>query len=387
MVLAEERYSGIDHLFVPQLHALSLSNVGRQGLLFGAALDGGDRLSLHRWLLFGYAQPPPGRGLDKIGSGLFSGGFGYANQQLAPFSIAAFASQFSWLDTPERSQGSPPVTAADFTLRKKQRNAALTIARLFYENPVQLALLVTEDHEPDDLAVARALRRLAGSKLSASYTGLEATPYTGARREVFLAGSAGVYPRQWGTLDYTLTDLRAQLFLATPLPLSRRHTLRLGLRARELVGAPDSEPVLQLGGGASGLLFRRSDRPDRADFGADFLPPGVSFFETLRGYEDFAIATTRAAIATATYHYPFIIDWGSASTLGLLPSFFLRQIDLELFVAGALEGRAGHHHAATGGALGVDFALLASWTLQYQFAQRLEDDRAQVHALLLGAGF
>ena len=71
----------------------------------------------------------------------------------------------------------------------------------------------------------------------------------------------------------------------------------------------------------------------------------------------------------------------------MLPAFFLRQLNFELFLAGAVEGRARHLHAAIGAALGVDFALLAPWSLQYQLAQRLEDDRARVHALLLGVGW
>jgi len=288
---------------------------------------------------------------------------------------------------PERPAGSPRITAADFTLQKKQRGAWLSVARLFYENPVQLSAMVVEDYQPDELTVPRALRRLAGASLSASYTGVESTPYTDARRLVFASGSASHYPRQWGTLDFGLTDLRGQLFTTLPLPLSRRHTLSLGLRGRELAGAPDSSPILQVGGAASGFLFHRSDRPDAPEFSADFLPPGVAFFESLRGYEDFAIATTRVIIASATYRYPIIIDWGSASTLGVLPAFFLRQLNLELFFSGAIEGRARNLHAATGAALSVDFALLLPWSLQYQFAQRLEDDQARVHAVLLGTGW
>jgi hypothetical protein len=163
--------------------------------------------------------------------------------------------------------------------------------------------------------------------------------------------------------------------------------LSLGLRARALAGAPDSSPFLQVGGAASGFLFHRSDHPAGPDFSADLLPPGISFFEPLRGYEDFAIATTRAAIADANYRYPIIIDWGSASTLGLLPAFFLRQLNFELFAAGAIDGRSRAAHAAAGSALGVDFALLIPWSLRYQLAQRLADDRARVHGLLLATGW
>ena len=388
-ILGEEPYSGFDHLFVPQLRALVVTAVGRAGLLYGAALDGGDRLSHHRWLLFGYGQPPPSAGLTSIASGLFSAGAGYSNQQLAPFTISLFASQYHWRDIPARPAGSPPITAADFTLERRQRDAQLAISRLFYGNPVQLGAQLTQDDlsSAADFAPPAARRRLAGPSLSASYTGVETTPYTDARRLLFVGGRVAHYPRQWSTLDFSLSDLGAQVFVTMPLPLSRRHTLSLGLRGRALAGAPDSAPFLQLGGAPGGFLFQRSDRPAGPEFSADPLPPGIAFFEPLRGYEDFAIATTRAAIADATYRYPIIIDWGSASTLGVLPAFFLRQLNFELFFTGAIEGPSRARHAAAGTALGVDFSLLAPWTLQYQLAQRLEDDRARVHGLLLGVGW
>ena len=117
------------------------------------------------------------------------------------------------------------------------------------------------------------------------------------------------------------------------------------------------------------------------------MPPGISFFEPLRGYEDFVISTDRVAIADASYRYPFIIDWGSASTLGLLPAFFLRQVNLELFYAGAVEGRSATRHEAAGAALGVDFAMLGTWSLQYQIARRLDDDRARVQAVFFSTGW
>jgi hypothetical protein len=382
IILSEEPYSGVDHLFVPQLRALTVQAVGRQGQLYGAALDGGDRLSFHRWLVFGFVQPATGA----ASSVHVSGGAGYSNQQLAPFTVSAFASRYAWLDVPMQPANSPATTSRDFTLQKQQRDARLSISRLFYGNPVQLSALVTEDYEPNDVTVAKALRRLAGPSLSASYTGAESTPYTGARRLAFVSGAISYFPHPWGTLGFDIVDLRGRLFATVPLPLSRRHTLSLGLRGRVLAGAPDDSPVLQVGGASGGFLLHRSTPTAAPEFTADFLPPGISFFETLRGYDDRAIATTRVAIADATYRYPVIIDWGSASTLGLLPAFFLRQLNFELFFSGAVDGRAATKHAAVGTAVGVDFALMIPWSLQYQLAQRLEDDRAQVHTLFLGLG-
>jgi hypothetical protein len=387
-IVSEERYSGTDHLLYPQLHALSLTAAGRAGQLYGLNLAGGDRLSFHRWMLFGYYQPDPRSTSGLLnGSGLFSGGAGYSNQQLAPLTLSLAASQFSWRDIPERPAGSPAPAPGDFTLRKRQRDAQLSLTRAFYNNPVQLFLLLTEDSEPDDAAVAVPLRRLAGPGITASYTGVETTPYTDDRRLFHINATATFYPQQWGTVGFAFTDLRGQTLVTLPLPVSRRHTLRLGLRGRELAGAPETAPMLQVGGAAGGFLFRSSDHARGPSFTSDVLPPGVAFFEPLRGYEDYALATDRVAIVDATYRYPLIIDWGSASTLALLPAFFLRQITLELFYAGALTGRAGERHAAAGAAIGVDFALLIPWSVQYQFARRLYDDQAQVSTIALTTGW
>jgi Tol biopolymer transport system component len=378
VILDDRPYSGLDHLFVPQLRAVNFQTAGRSGQLYGAVLDGGDRLSLHRWLLFGYLQ-------WQSSSTLGSGGFGYANEQLAPFTLFAFAEQFSWRDTPVQLTGTP--TTADFTLTQRQRDVELGIERLFYENPIELSFVLTENEGADSLAVPVLTRRFAGPQLSASFVGVESTPYTDDRRLLGANLSAALFPDQWGTASFTFADLRAQLTATLPLPLSRRHTLHLGLRGRDLAGAPDSAPILQVGGAAGGLIYHRSDRPPGPDFTTDIVPPGISFFEPLRGYEDFAISTDRVAIADATYRYPFIIDWGSASTLWLLPAFFLRQVNLELFYAGAVEGRSATRHEAAGAALGVDFAMLGPWSLQVQIARRLEDDRARTQAVFLSTGW
>src|SRR6185369_8581888 len=49
-VLSDEAYSAFDHLFVPQLHALSMAALpSSDRSLWGASFGGGDRLGLHRW--------------------------------------------------------------------------------------------------------------------------------------------------------------------------------------------------------------------------------------------------------------------------------------------------------------------------------------------------
>ena len=115
------------------------------------------------------------------------------------------------------------------------------------------------------------------------------------------------------------------------------------------------------------------------------LPPSARFVEPLRGFEDHAFAVDRIAIAEATYRLPFIIDYGWASTLGLLPSLFVRQIDLDLFGVAAAEGRSGARHTAAGGALTLRCAIwVVPIAVQYQLARRFTDDQALVHLVVLG---
>jgi hypothetical protein len=219
-------------------------------------------------------------------------------------------------------------------------------------------------------------RRLAGPYLKAVYDGLESTPYSGIRRELFASPSLGVFPGAWNSAGAMLTDARLGLVGVTPLPLSRRHTLKLHLVGRDLFGAPPDQRWLQVGGGISAL--RRPDLPVPREVTIASLP-GITFIESLRGYEDYPIATDRIFIAEATYRYPLIIDRGSASTLWLLPSSFLRQIDFELFASAATDARGGPGHAAGGAAVTLAMAMWrVPFALTYQLARRVEDDHALV---------
>ena len=118
------------------------------------------------------------------------------------------------------------------------------------------------------------------------------------------------------------------------------------------------------------------------------LPSGFS--ESLRGFEDLPLSVTRGvAFGEATYHYPFIIDHGWASTLWILPSLFVRQLDLELFASAAQgpESRvygAGERHEAAGGFLSLR-TVFGPWTptLTSQLSRRLTDDDAWSLLLVL----
>ncbi|HEX9508813.1 MAG TPA: hypothetical protein VF947_10415, partial [Myxococcales bacterium] len=90
---------------------------------------------------------------------------------------------------------------------------------------------------------------------------------------------------------------------------------------------------------------------------------------------------TSAAIAGARYQYHLIIDQGTASLLYLLPSFFVRQIDLDLFVEAAwLNNPAARTHRAAGGALFLRTTLGGlPISLFYQFAARFDDRLRPLH--------
>ncbi|MES1158122.1 MAG: hypothetical protein ABUL67_03380, partial [Haliangium ochraceum] len=273
----------------------------------------------------------------------------------------------------------------DYTLEKRQRQANAEISRVFYGNPVTLGFTLTNDERPGEPAVAVASRRVAGPYLSASFSGVESTPYAGLRRMLFASVDAAVFPGAWNSAGGTLADLRGGVAVALPLPFSRRHRLFLSGTGRSVAGAPSGERWLQLGGGGGAALYTRRS-PDGGGTLAvspDPLPPDVRFVEPLRGYEDYPLATDRVAIAYASYRYPFIIDWGAASTFGILPSFFLREVVLWPFGVVAQDGQS-RRHAAAGSSLLIRFAFgQAPIALGYQLARRFDDDRAFVHLITL----
>ena len=197
---------------------------------------------------------------------------------------------------------------------------------------------------------------------------------------------ASAFPSAWTTAPSGFVDLRATAGGVFPLPLLDRHQLTIGVRARDLAGLPDSDRLLQVGGLPAGTLWEDSNRPETSIATPALVPSVISFVEGLRGFEDRPRATNRIFIGDVTYRYPFIIDWGSASTLGILPAFFLSQIDLRLFATGATTGDAGDRHLSAGGSLSASFHLLADFSLRYQLARRLTDDHGFVQLVVLSAG-
>src|SRR5262249_46621562 len=165
------------------------------------------------------------------------------------------------------------------------------------------------------------------------------------------------YPHALSTFTGDIYDTSATLGAIAPLPLGRRHILTLALRGRALL-ARDETNLLQLGG-QSALVELWSGRSTSAappTFDTLRFPPNLRFVEPLRGYEDYAVTTDRAAVAELSWRYPVIIDRGTAATFGFLPASFLSELDFELFATGALDSRQDQH-AAAGAMASLRFTL------------------------------
>jgi hypothetical protein len=378
-VLKDEPYDATDHLFWPQLHGLSLTTAGRAGLLGDLVLAGGDRLQFHRWSLDALLQlngNRPGYGL----------GAAYANRQLAPFTIIASGLALRYHDQWPAAppQMSPqPLAPAPFLLEKTELQANLLVDREIYGVSSDAGFNVTDDDQPGEPTLAYKHRRVAGPFLQAAYVGAESTPYSGVRRAAAALPSVALYPGAWNTAGTTITDLRLELIGISPLPLSRRHTLRLDVRARGLSGLPAGQRWLQVGGALTVLDRSGGTRPVPSEVTIPPLPD-LRFVEPLRGYEDYPLATDRIFIAELSYRYPLIVDRGATSTLWVLPSSFVRQLTLQLFASAASDAHGGSPHAAGGAQLRLALALWrVPFSVIYQIARRVEDDHALVQILAL----
>jgi len=369
--------SAIDGLFIPRLHGLTVHTIGRRDLGLGLVLSGNDRLEKHRWAIRGTYQFE--------GGGEPSVFAGYTNRTLAPLTITATVADSRIHDAEPTIDGSAPPAEAPLVLYRHDREANLTLSRSFWGNPVELGGSFMETFRPDDPTVLRDRNRFAGPHLSVAYRGAEATPYTGVRRLFAASASVGLYPSNWTTVGFDFADVRGEVATVVPLPASARHTLYVRLRGRAMLGSSQADGLLTVGGYQAWLLDRHSDQPETPNYAPAALPPGIVFSEAMAGFEDHPFATDRIVIAGAFYQYPLIVDWGTASTLGILPALFVRQLDLGLFGDVATDGRSGHRHAAAGGSLSLLWALWeAPLFLKYQVARRLSDDRAWVHLVTLG---
>ncbi len=372
--LSDTPFSIFDHLFTPQLHALTFL-VATDETLVGVTLGGGDHLGLQRWGLTGYFQPFV-TGSDHVHYG---GDAQYLNMMLAPLRIYAEVSQLAWGEEFNTSDGLAHVDT------HRTRDALLSLSRTFRRSiAVALTGLYTDDEQREP-GFDPLLRHLAGPQLAVAYRGAETTRYTGDRRALEASAAAAYYPEAASSFASDIVDLGGALGVTAPLPIGRRHTLSLRLRGRALVSHAETG-LLELGGQSIGATFRSNANTssDPPAYNDGRFPPNLRFVETLRGYEDFPVTTDRAGIADVTYRYPLVIDRGAASVLWILPSTFVRELDVEVFGAGAVD-QAHELHVAAGGALTLSLALWRqSFYVIYQVARRVRDDDALVQ--LVGVG-
>ncbi len=366
-ILLDRPYCVWDRFFVPQLHSPTILYESSTKPHYGFVLGGGDRLGFQRWNIAGYVQPP----VD--GSPTHGGAtVDYLNTMVAPWQILADASLIDWAD---------PI-ANDAPEERRTRDVSLTLARTWRGSLLtSLAGVYTEDFDTIDGETNHT--HLGGPSLTLSWLSGESTRYTDIRRGIAVSTSVAYYTAQLSSFASGVGDVGGSV--TGIVPLSRRTVVSVSARGRRISGAPG---LLQLGGDSGiPLLYTGSSKPESPDLEFPLLPPNLRFVESLRGYEDFGIATDRVAIVDASLRYPFIIDRGVAATLWWLPASFISQVDFELFGAGALDGDH-RQHAAAGVALTlhIDF-LRVPLVVQYQVARRLRDDDAITQLVALGPDF
>lgn len=357
-----------DHLLVPNLRVPVLlvsqdADTNRYDVFAALSLQGQDRLGLHQWAInFAHQAHHHGPDFDVT----------YANAQLAPWYLAA-----TYGRTTDYGEFRYPNDALGHFWTTDQI-AAISATRSFWDVPVSLTAVGIRTTEQDDALRFRS--QVNGARLSASYFAGDGSVYGGAQHGLGLSGSAAFFPKTFGS-DFQFGDLRAQLSAVLPLPLSTRHALTLSLTGRTLAGAPDA--LLRVGGIGTGYELA-SNEPLKAEAGPTAFFPSLTFSEYLRGYEDARLRTRDVAIANARYRYSWVIDRGSTSFLWLLPSFFLRQVDVEGFGAWAkTRGADSGDHRVAGGAINLRtvWGSALPLSLFYQFAYRFDDGLGAYHLL------
>lgn len=380
-VTSDEPYSGLDHLFFPQLRIPGVTvlpettstAVTGWTTTFYASLAGKDRLSRHNWALNASLAFPNAASPFRFDvTPRWSASVEYVNQQLAPWTLGAYGSR-------------DPILGGAFW------TASLSGGRTFFTVPVNVALrgLVSESFIGNvngyflrcpTATPCSFLEKYFGPEVSASFSATESTAYGGARKHFSISGTARAYSAMVGS-DRSMVDLSAHVGFAVPLPFTRRHTLVGSVNGRWLPGAPSS--ALLVGGQPAGFNVFQSPMSADAPSGPRAYLPG-SLAEAVRGYDDYAVRTEGAAIAHARYRFVFPIDRGTASILWLFPSFFARQFDVEAFGSAAVTLQ-GQWLRATGGAVNFRFMLMdvVPVTLNYQFAWRFDFDRGALHTVSL----
>ena len=189
-------------------------------------------------------------------------------------------------------------------------------------------------------------------------------------------------PRTWKGRCPCRAERGRLSFSSKPVkPSGQRHSFVASLVGRGLPGSPAG--ALRVGGLPQGTSIYQSQTTVDPPRGPGGYLPG-SLAEAVRGYDDFTIRTEGVGIANARYRFNFIIDRGTASILWLLPSFFMRQVDVEAFGSGAYTMQ-GQWLRAAGGAVSFRFNVMdvLPFSLTYQYAWRFDFGRGGLHTVSL----
>jgi hypothetical protein len=375
IVSEAQPYSSLDQLFVPQLRlpttGLLFTREGGVYATLGLSVHGRDRLGFHNWALSGsfagFALVGP-----RISDRLFETQVNalsaeYQNNQLAPWRVNLLATRNQDLVKVRTAEGFGDA-------QRVQWSGAATIGRTIYVTPIDFGL-----RGQTLLGPGNTVRSFWGPTLAVSWSASETTAYAGAWRSISLGFSASTYSVAFGAAR-DFADLSASISGSIPLPLSTRHSLGVSLRGRALLGG--ERKSLVIGGQPSGTPILQSEPNQRAGQ-VDASIPG-RFLERVRGYEDFGVPVTAAAIAQARYRYPLIIDRGFASVLYLFPSLFLRDVVLEAFGSAAYTDEpATRWQRAAGAAISLRTVLGSALpvTLAYQFSYRFDFSLPPLHSL------
>jgi hypothetical protein len=376
-VLRDDPYQPLDNLLVPTLRGPFIAFDSRQRyggsqstVYAGVSLQGSDRLGLHQYALnLGYETSDPGP--------TFS--VGYGNYQLAPVYLAAVFSRSAEPALRDVSDNSFIPSVVDMS-------GSLSATRIFWGTPVSLNFFGV--HRKEGFESGTRNVDLIGPGLASTWSALESTPYSGVRRGLTLTGSAQLFTKAFGS-DFTFADLRATAAVYLPLPFWARHTLQLSLRGRGLAGAPAR--LLRVGGLSRGFLeWDSQEEKSQAGTGLAIFPD-IKFREPLRGYEDATLRTNQVLIAGFRYRAPIIVDFGWASFLWILPSFFIRQADLEGFGEWAHTWTSADSttpaYTSDHRTLGAALYLRTLWgsgvplSFYYQFAWRPDDGLTPLHII------
>ncbi|MET0403674.1 MAG: hypothetical protein ABW123_14780 [Cystobacter sp.] len=356
-LLSDEPYSPLERFLLPELrapyvYALPDPTGARRVIGYGGLLLAGqDRLGFHQYALRVEGDTrlrDPSVSLD------------YGNALLAPWSLQASAARIALAG-------------------RRDLQAVLSLSRSFWTTPVSVRLLALRRDWFTTSSRPGLRTSLLGPSASVSYFAGESTPYGGTQRGLALALGGGVYPLAFDDTR-PFADVRAELSVYLPgLPLVRRDNLQVSFVGRALPNAP--EGLLQVGGlplGAFSTQWREGPEDTRSV--PLRLQPGVGFSEALRGYEDFALSARQVLVATARYRYRLILDHGWMSFLWLGPSFFISQVEAELFGAWArTDGRADHRSAGGALFLRTRFGQTYPVSLFYQYARRFDDGLGNLH--------